>query len=212
MAQGKTCWVGSFLARVPASPNPRKSIMIDSYWDLYVTFVNKCIRDNRVNDVDPHHYEMEWNHFLPQCAFSDQPMGQWLTKPQHAIASALQTLALKRNCMCRWHKKFLPSLLLETAWPLYCKAAKQANVKGRSVAKELGVGAAYDPVKRHEMMLKALSPSAQAKKKETYQRIKHQSGVTNSQYGTMWITNGEENKKIKKTDPVPKGYKPGRKV
>lgn len=35
-------------------------------------------------------------------------------------------------------------------------------------------------------------------------------GSKNSQYGTCWITNGIENKKIKKTDNPPKGYKYGR--
>lgn len=39
-----------------------------------------------------------------------------------------------------------------------------------------------------------------------------QKGESNSQYGTMWITNGTENKKIKKGDPIPENWKPGRKV
>lgn len=34
----------------------------------------------------------------------------------------------------------------------------------------------------------------------------------NSQYGTMWITNGIENKKIKTNDIIPKGYYKGRKI
>jgi len=34
----------------------------------------------------------------------------------------------------------------------------------------------------------------------------------NSQYGTIWITNGIENKKIKKSDSIPEGWKRGRKV
>ncbi len=37
------------------------------------------------------------------------------------------------------------------------------------------------------------------------------SGNKNSQYGTMWITNGIENKKIKKDDLIPSGYYKGRK-
>jgi len=36
-------------------------------------------------------------------------------------------------------------------------------------------------------------------------------GSTNSQYGTCWITNDIENKKIKKTDSIPMGWKLGRK-
>lgn len=33
----------------------------------------------------------------------------------------------------------------------------------------------------------------------------------NSQFGTCWITNGIENKKIKKTNPIPENWKYGRK-
>ncbi len=37
-------------------------------------------------------------------------------------------------------------------------------------------------------------------------------GETNSQYGTCWITNGIENKKIKKSDLIPEGWKLGRNI
>jgi len=38
-------------------------------------------------------------------------------------------------------------------------------------------------------------------------------GSKNSQYGTMWITNGKENKKIKKdVDSIPEGWYKGRKI
>lgn len=36
-------------------------------------------------------------------------------------------------------------------------------------------------------------------------------GIKNSQYGTMWITDGYNNKKIKKDDPIPDGWSKGRK-
>ncbi len=39
---------------------------------------------------------------------------------------------------------------------------------------------------------------------------KHQQGSKNSQYGTMWITNGKENKKIKKDQEIPEGWYKGR--
>ncbi len=39
-----------------------------------------------------------------------------------------------------------------------------------------------------------------------------QLGNSNSQYGTCWITNGIENKKIKKTDDIPSGWSYGRKI
>ena len=39
---------------------------------------------------------------------------------------------------------------------------------------------------------------------------KHQKGSGNSQYGSMWITNGKENKKIKTVDNIPEGWYNGR--
>ena len=42
-------------------------------------------------------------------------------------------------------------------------------------------------------------------------RGKNKSGDKNSQFGTCWITNGTENKKIKNTDMIPQGYYKGRK-
>ena len=38
----------------------------------------------------------------------------------------------------------------------------------------------------------------------------HQTGKGNSQFGTMWITNEIENKKINKEDIIPNGWKKGR--
>lgn len=38
----------------------------------------------------------------------------------------------------------------------------------------------------------------------------HGKGVTNSQYGTCWITNEKENKKINRGDTIPQGWKLGR--
>jgi hypothetical protein len=58
----------------------------------------------------------------------------------------------------------------------------------------------------------ALSEGSREKRIDSFKRIQHQKGETNSQYGTMWITNGETNKKIKKNEPIPEGYFPGRKL
>lgn len=84
-------------------------------------YIDKCVSENQLNDIDPHHYKMEWNHFLPKCVFGDWPIGHYLTVKQHAIASAIQTLAFETNCMCGWHKKYIPVELLELAWPYYKK-------------------------------------------------------------------------------------------
>lgn len=39
---------------------------------------------------------------------------------------------------------------------------------------------------------------------------KHQSGVGNSQFGTMWITDGTDSKKISKNESIPEGWRRGR--
>jgi len=44
-----------------------------------------------------------------------------------------------------------------------------------------------------------------------FKEIKHQQGNKNSQFGTKWITNGKESKKIKKDIEIPSGWKKGRK-
>jgi len=129
-----------FPGRISHSPKtlPLKFIMSTKYWDLYVYYVKKCERENYINDIDPNHYEMEWNHFWPQCIFGDWPVGQYLTLKQHAIATALQTLVFKRNCMFRTHKNYLPPNLLALAWPYYCEASsvngKKGSAKGNLVA------------------------------------------------------------------------------
>lgn len=51
--------------------------------------------------------------------------------------------------------------------------------------------------------------------KETIEKLKllkkdHGIGETNSQYGTYWITNGKENKKIKNNEVIPDGWHRGR--
>lgn len=56
----------------------------------------------------------------------------------------------------------------------------------------------------------ARSEKSKIKRKNTLSKIKHQQGTKNSQYGSMWITNGTNNKKIKKTEMIPDGYKKGR--
>ena len=47
--------------------------------------------------------------------------------------------------------------------------------------------------------------------KQKMRKPKNQ-GDKNSQFGTMWITNGQENKKIKKDDQIPMGWCAGRKI
>jgi Zn-finger domain-containing protein len=53
--------------------------------------------------------------------------------------------------------------------------------------------------------------SAETKRKISEANSVKQKGEANSQFGTCWITNGIENKKIKKTEKLPKGWEFGRK-
>jgi len=67
--------------------------------------------------------------------------------------------------------------------------------------------------KYHRQAVEASKSSdAIKKKKETLAKINHQQGTKNSQYGTMWITDGTKkgSYKIKRGDKIPVGYKPGR--
>lgn len=61
-----------------------------------------------------------------------------------------------------------------------------------------------------DYLQKANSVEALEKKKETWKKTKHSQGVNNSQFGTMWITNGCKNYKIKSTSSIPDGWRRGR--
>jgi hypothetical protein len=60
-------------------------------------------------------------------------------------------------------------------------------------------------------IINAQSQSAKEKRNKTRKENKFQQGKNNSQYGTMWITNGIENKKIKNIDIIPEGWYKGAK-
>lgn len=62
-----------------------------------------------------------------------------------------------------------------------------------------------------EMRKNANSEETKTKRQETYKRVKHQQGNKNSQFGTMWITDGIVSKKINKEGAIPDGWKKGRK-
>ncbi len=101
--------------------------------ETYYAYLRWCTDFNERNLIDPAHDKMEWNHTLPQCIFGDQPIGQWLTLKQHAIASALQTLAFNRCTICAWHVQHLPDPLWEKCKPLFSvKAAKGGATGGKT--------------------------------------------------------------------------------
>jgi len=86
---------------------------MENFWDLHIAYVRECEKLNWANDIDPHHYKMEWHHILPQCLFGDQPIGAWLTLRQHAIASCLQSIAFKKWSNCGRFKALAPVWLWE---------------------------------------------------------------------------------------------------
>ena len=89
---------------------------------------------------DPNHDYMEWNHTLPRCIFGDLPFGQWLTLKQHAVASALQTLALRKKCVGGFHKSLMPEELWELCLPYTQSWGSQlGSIHGRENV-ELGRG------------------------------------------------------------------------
>ena len=61
-----------------------------------------------------------------------------------------------------------------------------------------------------EMNKRSQSESAQLKRRVTLQRKSHQKGSSNSQFGTMWITNGSLNRKVNKSSPIEDGWERGR--
>lgn len=64
---------------------------------------------------------------------------------------------------------------------------------------------------KRRMSWKGKHHTEETKKKISENRKGRGIGKENSQYGTMWITNEElkKNKKIKKTEPIPDGWKKG---
>ena len=85
--------------------------------------------------------------------------------------------------------------------------------KGGKASRDLKTGI-HDPLHRKMYSDAGNSPEARAKAsitlKATLAERRPHDGEKNSQYGTMWITNEVDNKKIKKTDSIPDGYRKGR--
>lgn len=50
------------------------------------------------------------------------------------------------------------------------------------------------------------------KRKISQTNSEKQKGCNNSQFGTFWITDGDTNKKIKSSNPIPEGWVRGRKI
>ena len=64
--------------------------------------------------------------------------------------------------------------------------------------------------RRHPNSIRATAEAAKKGHKEGKYRYDGMLGKKNSQFGTMWITDGTENKKIKKDESMPEGWRRGR--
>lgn len=72
------------------------------------------------------------------------------------------------------------------------------------------LGAAARKKKYPEGITFKQSEQAIINQKNKFKETGHQKGPKNSQYGTMWITNGIDNMKIMKNEKIPYGWKKGR--
>jgi hypothetical protein len=102
--------------------------------ETYYAYLRWCRDYNERNLIDPTSDKMEWNHTLPQFFFKGHGPGQWLTLKQHAIATALQTLAFDYCLLCPWHVQHLPDWLWEMCLPyrrsMSSKIAKKLAEEG----------------------------------------------------------------------------------
>jgi hypothetical protein len=115
-----------------------------NWFEVYYSFLSGCKEHNQ-HDLPESGWE--WNHTLPQCLFGDTPVGQWLTKEQHAVATALQTLAFQKSCLFGSHLILLPPKLKELVDPYWRKRqgerGKIAAGRGAATCKRLKKGAMF---------------------------------------------------------------------
>ena len=87
---------------------------------------------------------------------------------------------------------------------------REAARLGRESINRMGLGIAHQPHLQKMGVVAALSPESREKRLKTFRESGHSKGEKNSQYGTFWITNGLENKKLARGSEIPAGYCPGR--
>lgn len=158
-----------------------------------------------------------------------------LSPTAHAIISVYQSEYYQFCCLHRRQRKFLPKELLPLADKWFLEQALYANevhnIKlktdenyakkvSRNISRSLKTryknAENYLKLAEHTRSIQpravqaALSPESAQKRIETFEKIKHQQGVKNSQFGTMWVTDGTQNKKINKESSIPEGYWKGR--
>jgi hypothetical protein len=94
-----------------------------------------------------------------------------------------------------------------------------AGIKSQEIMRKNKIGVHSDDwvspwVYNKDLQRLGVTPESRRKavisQKITYEIIGHQKGESNSQFGMMWITDGVNNRKIKKFDPIPIGWIKGR--
>lgn len=78
---------------------------------------------------------------------------------------------------------------------------------GKKIGKNFSLITKEDHLKISEL---SKLPESLEKRKRTMHERNHSQGEKNSQFGTMWVTNGIENRKIRKEDIIPDGCRKGR--
>jgi hypothetical protein len=79
-----------------------------NWFDIYYLYLEGCKEHNSQSSPEE---GWEWHHVLPQCLYGDNSPGVWLTREQHATASAYQTLAFDTNCLHGSHLPYLSDTL-----------------------------------------------------------------------------------------------------
>jgi hypothetical protein len=85
--------------------------------------------------------------------------------------------------------------------------SRQENAGKASVDKKVGI---HSPDYEHTYWIGKSHTTETIERMKESHKDKH-NGEKNSQYGTIWITNEVESKKIKKDEEIPEGWRRGRK-
>ena len=112
----------------------------------------------------------------------------------------------QREFMRRWQdpeyrKEISRQRKIRCSSPEYKRRCSERQLARSKRERELGIVRQPFIGKRH---------SPETKKKIGAATSRAQSGSGNSQYGMMWITNGRESARIRKTDSIPEGFRRGR--
>jgi hypothetical protein len=87
---------------------------------------------------------------------------------------------------------------------------KLSRKKSLETRRNLCKGFGFDKALQKKGLEKSLTKEAREKRIQSLKDINHQQGKKHSQFGTMWITNDKENKKINRNSIIPPGWKAGR--